>query len=100
MSSVFGVFLLSGGLGAAVSFLGGFALARTGLHVLVLGTFGLLLFTAVQATLAFNPPGDPNVAQLLQAAANANTLGWVAGTLLVARARALEWLALHAQEAS
>jgi hypothetical protein len=99
MNSAFSVFLLAGGLGAAVSFFGGFVLAHTLLRVFALGTFGLLLCAGVQASFAFSPLADPNAAQLFHAAANANALGWLAGTALVARLRAVEWLdALNAQE--
>lgn len=101
MSSAFSVFLLAGGLGAAVSFFGGFALASSLVRVFALGTFGLLLFAGVQASFAFSPLADPNAAQLFHAAANANALGWIAGTMLVARMRAVEWLdGLDAQEAA
>jgi hypothetical protein len=41
---------------------------------------------------------DPLSRQLVSAAGTANALGWLAGTLLVARLRALEYL--HAQEAA
>ena len=63
-----------------------------------LGALGALLACAFQAAVAPNELVDPLQLQLLNAACLANTLGWLAGTLLVARLRALEWL--HAQEAA
>jgi hypothetical protein len=100
MSSALSVFLLAGGLGATVSFFGGFVLANTLMRLFALGTFGFLLCAGVQASFVVSPVADPNAAQLFHAAANANALGWLAGTALVARLRAVEWLGLHAQEAA
>jgi hypothetical protein len=84
------LFLLGGGASAAAALLVGLAFARSlmGISVLVaLGAFAVALVHAV---------GPPN--EMLQAAANANFLGWAAGSLLVARTRAIEWL--DAQEAA
>jgi len=84
------VFLLGGGASAAAALLVGLAFVRSFVGVawlLALGAFAVVFVHAL------GPPND-----LLQAAANANFLGWAAGSLVVGRTRALEWLQLHAQE--
>jgi hypothetical protein len=96
--SSFVALLLAGGLGGAVSFLLGLAFARSAGRVLALGALGALLACAFQVAFAANELVDPLQQQFLNAACLANALGWLAGTLLVARLRALEWL--HAQEAA
>jgi hypothetical protein len=97
MASSLGALLLAGGLGAAVSFLLGLAFADSASRVLVLGALGAVLACVVQL-LASDGLVDPLSRQLVSAAGTANALGWVAGTLLVARIRALEYL--DAQEAA
>lgn len=104
MASSFGALLLAGGLGCAVAFLAGLAFATSATRVLALGALGAALACAFQALAATDELADPLVRGLLTAAGTANALGWLAGTLLVVRLRALEWLdglgVLHAQEAS
>jgi len=90
--SSFVALLLAGGLGGAVSFLLGLAFARSAGRVLALGALGALLACAFQVAFAANELVDPLQQQFLNAACLANALGWLAGTLLVARLRALEWL--------
>jgi len=81
-----------------IAFLAGLAFAGSARGVLVLGVLGALLAVCYHAALAAEGL-DPLAAQLFHAAGDANALGWLAGTLLVARLRCLEWLAgLHAQE--
>jgi hypothetical protein len=91
------LFFLTGGLGASIAFFLGLAFANSALRVLLLGSFGALLFSAYHASLAADRV-DPLLGQLLHAAGDANALGWIAGTLLVARLRCLEWLELNAEE--
>jgi hypothetical protein len=94
------MFVLAGGLGALVAFLAGLAFASSARGVIVLGGIGAVLVSAYHAFLAAEGL-DPMAAQLFQAAGDANALGWLAGTLLVARLRCLEWLeGLNAQEAT
>jgi hypothetical protein len=88
------MFFLAGGFGAATAFFLGLVFATTLLRVLVLGVLGTLVFTAYHAALATDSL-DPILAQLMHAAGDANALGWLAGTLLVARLRCLEWLDLQ-----
>ena len=92
MTSSLGALLLAGGLGGAVAFLLGLAFARSGGRVVTLGAMGALLACAFQVTVASSELMDPLQLQLLNAACLANTLGWLAGTLLVARVRVLEYL--------
>jgi hypothetical protein len=99
MASSFGALLLSGGLGGAVAFLLGLAFARSANAVLVLGALGAALACAFQVLTVSDELADPLVLQLVGAAGTANGLGWIAGTLLVARVRALERLS-DAQEAA
>ena len=99
MASSLGALLLAGGLGGAVAFLLGLAFAHSAGRVLLLGALGAVLACAFQLLAASNGLADPLVLQLVNAAGTANALGWVAGTLLVARVRALEWLS-DAQEAA
>jgi hypothetical protein len=83
------VFLLGGGASAAAALVVGLAFVRSFVGVawlLALGAF------AVACVHALGPPNE-----LLQAAANANFLGWAAGSLVVARTRALEWVELDAR---
>ena len=83
--------MLTGGAGATVAFLFGLAFARSAVSLLLLAAAGAFIVMAYHATAS--PEG------LLQATANANLLGWLAGTILAARLRALEWVdALNAQE--
>jgi hypothetical protein len=96
MTSSFGALFLAGGLGGAVAFLLGLAFARSGGRVLALGALGALLAFAFQVTVVSGELVDPLQYELLNAACIANTLGWLTGTLLVARVRVLE--VLHAQE--
>jgi hypothetical protein len=84
------LFLLGGGASAAAALLIGLAFARSFMGIAVLLSIGAFAVAAVHAL----GPADG----LLQAAANANFLGWAAGSLIVARTRAVEWL--HAQEAT
>jgi hypothetical protein len=98
MASSFGALLLAGGLGGAIAFLLGLAFARSAGRVLVLGTLGVALACAFQLLAASDEFADPLVLRLVSAAGTANALGWLAGTLLVARVRALEYL--DAQEAA
>lgn len=100
MASSFGALLLAGGFGGAVAFLLGLAFARTAARVIALGAIGAALACAFQAVVAADGLADPRLRELLVAAGSANALGWLAGTVLVARVRALEWLALHLQEAT
>ena len=90
------LFLITGGGAAALAFLIGLAFARSALSILLVAAGGALI---VMAYHAFAGPGE-----LMHAAANANLLGWLAGTVLAARLRALQWLdeldALDAQEAA
>jgi hypothetical protein len=96
--SSFVALLLAGGLGCTVAFLLGLAFARSAGRVLAVGALGPFLACAFQVAVASNELIDPLQQQLLNATCLANTLGWLAGTLLVARLRALEWL--DAQEAA
>ncbi len=98
MTSSLGALFLAGGLGGAVAFLCGLAFAHTGGRVLALGAAGALLACAFQVTVVSGELVDPLQFQLLNAACLANALGWLAGTLLVARVRVLEYL--NAQEAA
>lgn len=98
MASSFGALFLAGGLGCAIAFLVGLAYARSGGRVVALGTLGALLACAFQITVVSGELVDPLQHQLLNAACVANVLGWLAGTLLVARVRVLEYL--NAQEAT
>ena len=98
MASSLGALLLAGGLGGAVAFVLGLAFARTAPAVVALGALGAVLACAFQALASSGELADPLVLQLVSAAGTANGLGWVAGTLLVARVRALEYL--DAQEAT
>jgi hypothetical protein len=82
--------LLSGGASAAAALLIGLAFARSLVGVAWLLAIGTV---AVAFVHALAPPNE-----LLQAAVNANFLGWAAGALIVARTRAVEYL--DAQEAS
>lgn len=101
MASSLGALLLAGGLGGATAFLVGLAFARSGGRVLALGAMGALLACAFQRTVVSGELVDPLQHQLLNAACVANALGWLAGTLLVARVRVLEYLELlDAQEAA
>lgn len=101
MASSLGALLLAGGLGSAVAFLLGLAFARTPSAVVTLGALGAALACAFQALASSGELADPLVLQLVSAAGTANGLGWIAGTLLVARVRALEYLgALDPQEAA
>ena len=87
------VFLLTGGAGATLAFFLGLAFARSAVSLLLLACAGLFVCMTYHATAA------PN--ELLHATVNANLLGWLTGTLLAARLRALEWLdRLDAQEAT
>jgi hypothetical protein len=78
------LFLLTGGPGAAIAFLAGLAFARSAFSLLILAAAGALVVTAYHAG------ASPN--ELLHATANANLLGWLLGTDLAARVRALEWV--------
>jgi hypothetical protein len=98
MASSFGALFLAGGLGCAIAFLFGLAYARSGGRVVALGALGALLACAFQITVVSGELVDPLQHQLLNAACMANSLGWLAGTLLVARVRVLE--VLNAQEAA
>ena len=96
------VFLLAGGLGALIAFLAGLAFANSPRGVVTLCGIGFVLVCVYHALVAAEGL-DPMAAQLFQAAGDANALGWLAGTLLVARLRCLEWLegrGLNAQEAT
>jgi hypothetical protein len=84
------LFVLTGGPGAAVAFLLGLAYARTAFTLLVLAGVGTFLVTA------YHLAAPPN--ELWHATANVNLLGWLLGTVLAARVRALEWL--DAEEAA
>jgi hypothetical protein len=85
--------LVAGGGAAAIAFLLGLAFARSVRSLLLLAAAGAFIVMAYHAAAA---PGE-----LMHAAANANLLSWLAGTLLAARLRALEWLdRLDAQEAT
>ena len=72
--------------------------AHSGGRVLALGAVGALLACAFQITVVSGELADPVQHELLNAACLANALGWLAGTLLVARVRVLEYL--DAQEAT
>jgi hypothetical protein len=80
------VFLLGGGASAAAALLVGLAFARSVMGIAFLAALGAFAVALVHAV------GPPN--ELLQASANANFLGWAAGSLIVARTRAIEWLDL------
>lgn len=97
MASSFSALLLAGGLGGAVAFILGLAFARSASGVVVLGALGAALAGAFQLLAASDELADPLLLQLVSAAGTANGLGWIAGTVLVARVRALEWLSLDAQ---
>jgi hypothetical protein len=60
--------------------------------VLALGVLGALLAFAFQVTVVSGELVDPVQYELLNAACIANTLGWLTGTILVARVRVLELL--------
>lgn len=90
-----GTVLLAGGFGAAAALLLGLAFATSAARVIALGALGAALACAAHVVLGAD---DPLVRELVNASATANALGWLAGTLLVGRLRALEWL--HAQEAA
>lgn len=92
MAGSFGALFLAGGLGGAVAFLLGLAFARSGGRVVALGALGGLLACAFQVTVVSGEIADPLEHELLNAACLANALGWLAGTLLVARVRVLELL--------
>ena len=98
MAGSFGALLLAGGLGACVAFLLGLAFATTAARLIGLGALGAVLACSFQLGVGSDGLADPLARELLDAAALSNALGWLAGTLLVARVRALEWL--HAQEAA
>ncbi len=98
MTSSFGALFLAGGLGGAIAFFSGLAFAHSGARVLALGAVGALLACAFQIMVVSGELVDPLQFQLLNAACLANALGWLAGTLLVARVRVLEFL--DAQEAA
>ena len=84
-----------------MAFLLGLALAHTAGRLIGLGALGAVLACFFQLGVGSDELADPLARELLNAAAIANTLGWLAGTLLVARVRALEWVdGLHAQEAA
>ena len=90
------LFLITGGGAAALAFLFGLAFARSAFSLLLVAAGGAFI---VMAYHAFAAPGA-----LMHAAANANLLSWLAGTVLAARLRALQWVdeleALDAQEAT
>ena len=98
MASSLGALLLAGGLGGAVAFLSGLAFAHSGGRVLARGAVGALLACAFQITVVSGELADPVQHELLKAACHANTHGWLAATLLVARVPELEYL--DAQEAT
>jgi hypothetical protein len=98
MTSSFGALFLAGGLGGAIAFLSGLAFAHSGVRVLALGAVGALLACAFQVTVVSGELVDPLQFELLNAACLANALGWLAGTLLVARVRVREYL--DAEEAT
>jgi hypothetical protein len=78
------LFMLTGGAGAALAFLLGLAFARSALSLIILAAGGALVVTAYHA--AVTPD------ELLRTVANTNLLGWLLGTILAARVRALEWI--------
>jgi hypothetical protein len=90
------LFLITGGGAAALAFLVGLAFARSAFSLLLVAAGGAFIAMAYHA---FAASGE-----LMHAAANANLLSWLAGTILAARLRALQWLdeldALDAQEAA
>jgi hypothetical protein len=95
------LFLATGGGAAALAFLVGLAYGRSVFSLLLLAGAGAFIVMAYHATAS---PGE-----LMHAAANANLLGWLSGTVLAARLRALEWIdaldpqdgvALNPQEAT
>ena len=98
MAGSLGVLLLAGGLGASVAFLLGLAFAHSAGRLIGLGAAGAVLACSFQIGVDSSELADPLARQLFNAAALANALGWLAGTLLVARVRTLEWL--DAQEAA
>ena len=79
------LFLLTGGAAAALAFLVGLAYARSAFSLLALAASGAFI------VMAYHAAASPD--ELRHATANANLLGWLSGTLLAARMRALEWLA-------
>lgn len=86
------LFLATGGGAAALAFLVGLGYARSVFSLLLLAGSGAFIVMAYHAT------ASPD--ELMHAAANANLLGWLSGTVLAARLRALEWIdALDPQEA-
>jgi hypothetical protein len=89
--------LLAGGFGATVAFCSGLAFATTAARLVALGAVGALLACCFQAGVFANGVDDRLVGELLNAVATANALGWLAGTLLVARVRAIEYLAATAE---
>ena len=78
------LFLATGGGAAALAFLIGLGYARSALTLLLLAGAGAFIVMAYHATAS---PDD-----FMHAAANANLLGWLSGTVLAARLRALEWI--------
>lgn len=95
------LFLATGGGAAALAFLVGLAYGRSVFSLLLVAGAGAFIVMAYHATAS---PGE-----LMHAAANANLLGWLSGTVLAARLRALEWVdaldpqdgvALNPQEAA
>lgn len=83
--------MLAGGASAAAALLLGLACVRSFLGVAWLIAAGAF---AVSLVHVLGPSSE-----LVQAAVNANFLGWSAGALLVARTRAVERLELDAEEA-
>lgn len=98
MASSLGALLLAGGLGGAVALLLGLAFADSAGRLLLLGALGAVLACAFQLLAASDELADPLSRRLVSASGTANALGWLAGTLVVARIRALEYL--DAQEAA
>lgn len=78
------LFLATGGGAAALAFLVGLGYARSAPSLLLLACVGAFIVMAYHAT------ASPD--ELMRAAANANLLGWLSGTVLAARLRALEWI--------
>ena len=88
------LFLVTGGGAAALAFLVGLAYARSVFSLLLLAGAGAFIVMTYHAVAS---PGG----ELMHAAANANLLGWLSGTVLAARLRALQWVdELNAQEAT
>jgi hypothetical protein len=99
MAGSVGVLFLAGGLGLAVAFLLGLALADTAGRLIALAGLGAVLACCFQLALGADEFADPLARQLMNAAGMANALGWFAGTCLVARVRALEWLETRLEHA-